>query len=292
MSGEKGNSKADTLVKVVLVFFISLLSFSVGTFVGKQVSDSDHRRMALEGEYKGDRSVASTDKEEGSEPSDAKISEKEVESLTEEFVNKEKTRKPADESGAEAKPAGREIAAAGHEVTHEEAAPEAAGKEGYKSYPRHAGGAEAPAAKAEAPKKSEAGREAKAEANAHSKASAMKPDATHKVAEKVVEGKAPTDGAKESRKPQSTLPSVASSAVGKFSVQVAAYATEGEAKNHAAGLKEKGYNAFYLSRTENGKTWFRVLVGLFNTESSARQFRAQFMKEANTKDAFVKKIVE
>ena len=49
MSAAKGNSKADTLVKVVLVFFISLLSFSVGTFVGKQVSDSHHRRMALEG---------------------------------------------------------------------------------------------------------------------------------------------------------------------------------------------------------------------------------------------------
>src|SRR3954464_4858186 len=86
-SSEKGGSKADTLVKVVLVFFISLLSFSVGTFVGKQVSDSDHRRMALEGEYKTDRSVASA---EGKMESDEKISEKEVESLTEEFVNKEK----------------------------------------------------------------------------------------------------------------------------------------------------------------------------------------------------------
>src|SRR3954464_7392053 len=87
-SSEKGGSKADTLVKVVLVFFISLLSFSVGTFVGKQVSDSDHRRMALEGEYKTDRQVASTEGK-GEEGSD-KVSEKEVESLTEEFVNKEK----------------------------------------------------------------------------------------------------------------------------------------------------------------------------------------------------------
>lgn len=36
------SSKADTLVKVVLVFFISLLSFSIGTFMGKQVADHDH----------------------------------------------------------------------------------------------------------------------------------------------------------------------------------------------------------------------------------------------------------
>src|SRR6478609_2670417 len=90
MSAEKAGSKADTLVKVVLVFFISLLSFSVGTFVGKQVSDSDHRRMALESEYKSDRSVASTDEHGEAAEGGEKISEKEVESLTEEFVNKEK----------------------------------------------------------------------------------------------------------------------------------------------------------------------------------------------------------
>src|SRR4051812_11442321 len=88
MSADKGGSKADTLVKVALVFFISLLSFSVGTFVGKQVSDSDHRRTALEGEYKTERGVASVDGKE-TESGD-KISEKDVESLTEEFVNKEK----------------------------------------------------------------------------------------------------------------------------------------------------------------------------------------------------------
>src|SRR5215470_6878306 len=85
MSADKGGSKADTLVKVMLVFFISLLSFSVGTFVGKQVSDSDHRRMALESDFKEDRGVASqTGKDE------PKVSEKDVENLADEFVNKEK----------------------------------------------------------------------------------------------------------------------------------------------------------------------------------------------------------
>ncbi|NJL25899.1 MAG: hypothetical protein HC902_12520 [Calothrix sp. SM1_5_4] len=92
MSAEKSGSKADTLVKVVLVFFISLLSFSVGTFVGKQVSDSDHRKMALEGEYKAERGVASVDTHEGGDSAD-KVTEKEVESLTEEFVNREKNRR-------------------------------------------------------------------------------------------------------------------------------------------------------------------------------------------------------
>lgn len=43
-----GGSRTDTLIKLVLVFFLSLLSFSVGTFVGKQFSDSQHKIADLE----------------------------------------------------------------------------------------------------------------------------------------------------------------------------------------------------------------------------------------------------
>src|SRR5277367_4275035 len=87
MSKESGSSKMDTIVKVMLVFFISLLSFSVGTFVGKQVSDSDHRRLALESEMRDGREVASQETEE---VNGGKVTEKDVENLAEEFVNKEK----------------------------------------------------------------------------------------------------------------------------------------------------------------------------------------------------------
>src|SRR5262245_11147935 len=137
MSGEKGASKADTLVKVVLVFFISLLSFSVGTFVGKQVSDSDHRRMALEGEYKADRNVASAGGEGHEAEASGKISEKEVESLTEEFVNKEKA--AAGEEVAETKGHGGAHASAHTKTSdHHEATEktEHADAGGYKAYDR------------------------------------------------------------------------------------------------------------------------------------------------------------
>lgn len=251
MSVEKGNSKADTLVKVVLVFFISLLSFSVGTFVGKQVSDSDHRRMALEGEYKAERNVASTEAGENSE----KISEKEVESLTEEFVNKEKS-------------AAGEVAAAAEENGEKVEKAEKEEANGYKSYSRGQKVAET-----------------KAEKKGHA-------DATAATAEKVAKGEAPSDGKREERKPASTLPSVASSAVGKYTVQVASYADEKEAKNHAADLKGKGWNSFYFQAAVQGHTWYRVSVGLFNNYKSATDFRAQFMKEANTKNAIVQKIVQ
>lgn len=274
MSAEKGSSKADTLVKVVLVFFISLLSFSVGTFVGKQVSDSDHRRMALEGEYKAERSVASAEGD-----ASEKISEKEVESLTEEFVNKEKS-------------AGGEVAA--EEGEKHEAHAAKAEVSGYKTYARGektaAGhGEAAPKAEPAAPEKAAKKPEHKPKGK---EASPHTADATHAVADKVAKGEAPTDGAKEERKPASTLPSVASSAVGKYTVQVASYADEKEAKTHAADLKSKGWNSFYFQAAVQGHTWYRVSVGLFNNFKSATDFRAQFMKDANTKSAIVQKIVQ
>lgn len=271
MSQDKGSSKTDTLVKVVLVFFISLLSFSVGTFVGKQVSDADHRRISLEKEYKSEREIASTDEKAEvaadetpkGEKSD-KISDKEVESLTEEFVNKEKSREPADATTAgESHEAAKETtehtpeATAPHEGEH--------GASGYKTYKHE-----------------------KVAASTHTAST----DAPHKVAEKVAQGEAPSDGKHEERKPQSVLPSVASSAVGKYAVQVASYAEEKEAKNHAADLKAKGLTAFYLPATVNGHTWYRVLVGLFSNMKSADEFRAQLLKDTNTKSAIIQKIVQ
>ncbi|MGE0526519.1 MAG: SPOR domain-containing protein [Bdellovibrionales bacterium] len=274
MASQKGGSKADTLVKVVLIMFISLFSFSVGTFVGKQVSDSDHRRMALEGEYGMDRQIASTgeagDAEHGG--SEDKITPEEVESLTAELVNREKAARET----AEAEEHESEESSA--HTNKKGAKEEAHGKDGYKTYAR--GGHDAHAAHGE-------DHEPKAE-----KKKNMAKDATYATAEKLIEGKAPTDGHPKARKPASTLPSVASSAVGKYTVQVASFADEKEAKAQAADLKGKGWNAFYLSANVNGRTWYRVLVGLFDNYKSAQEFRAQFMKDSDTKSAIVQKIVQ
>ena len=284
MSGDKGGSKADTLVKVVLFFFISLLSFSVGTFVGKQVSDSDHRRMALEGEYSG-RQVAATE-DHGAAVADVedKVSDREVAALTEEFVNREKTnREPAQ--------------AVAKENLHgtPEAQPKTA--DGYKAYPR-ANKADAPtkdvkpAATEPAKQATHGTRKPTSKTMPDQAAPVPHADTLNKTADKVADGQAPTDGAKEEKAPAAGLPSVASSAVGKYTVQVGSYLEEKEAKNRAAELKGKGWNSFYLPATVKGKTWYRVLVGLFNNQDSAKQFRAQFMKEANTQSAIVQKIVQ
>ncbi len=89
MSNQYGGSRTDTLIKLVLVFFLSLLSFSVGTFVGKQFSDSQHKIAELETEGAGDRATASIP-ETKTEPNQV-ISEDEIAKLSEEFVKKEKS---------------------------------------------------------------------------------------------------------------------------------------------------------------------------------------------------------
>ena len=98
MANHVGGTRMDTVVKLVLIFFISLLSFAVGTFVGKGVSDSEYREAALErGDYKNFRETASADSDSHDHHGTATkkaandaLSEEDIASLTEEFVNAEK----------------------------------------------------------------------------------------------------------------------------------------------------------------------------------------------------------
>lgn len=61
------SSGTDTVVKVVLIFFISLLSFSIGTFVGKKFSDNQHKMAALESHAVPNESTAHNGDEDSKE---------------------------------------------------------------------------------------------------------------------------------------------------------------------------------------------------------------------------------
>jgi cell division protein FtsN len=278
MTKETGSSRTDTIVKVMLVFFISLLSFSVGTFVGKQVSDSDHRRMALESEFQGREVASSEGTEDGATAKEGgKVTDKEVENLAEEFVNKEKG------EGGDAAPAGQ--AAKGTEGETEEGMKVAdTTKEGADGYKTYSHGKE---------QKKDDKTEMSEKTDKVPSKKVSKTEATDEVSDKVANDKAASDGEVEQRKPSSSaLPSVANSAVGKFTVQVGSYATETEAEGQAKNLKGKGWAAFYVPATVSGKTWYRVMVGTFNNHNSAQAFRKDFMKESGMKSALVQKIVQ
>jgi cell division protein FtsN len=302
MAKNSRGSKLDTVIKLSLVFFISLLSFAVGTFVGKGVSDTEYKEMALEsGEYKGFRGTASVDPAATEVTPESGLSEEDIESLTEEFVNAEKEGvKIAKNEGkhhGEGHAEESHNEPAHHETAHKEehgnkhhdsdhsqnkADSHEKATEGYEKVERKGASTE---------HKAEPKKEEHAQKTNHHQGH----DKHHKssgAAERIANDKAPTKDAKKKRKPTSVLPSVASTSIGKYTVQVASYPDETEAKKHASSLEGKGFSAFYIPAKVKGNTWYRVSVGLFNNQSTANSFRKDLMKQADIKSAIVTKIVK
>ncbi len=274
MAIERYGSKTDVVVKLVLVFFISLLSFSIGTFVGKKFSDNQHKLAALEpghankvadshdnhgeGEVRGLASVSPDATEVKVEKA---LNDEDIAKLAEEFITDDKPQgpgKPADESEDDHSQAHAEKAEPGKTVAHE-----------------------APAAAHAAP------------AVAHAEVTKAVTQQVLKPAARMAEGRAavvdnPAQTA--SRIPSSLPKEVASSAIGKFTVQVASYGTEKEAQALAADLKSKGFSAFYVSAKVKGQTWYRVSVGLFSTTKEAESYKADLVSRAKVSSAIVQKI--
>ncbi|MGE3974451.1 MAG: SPOR domain-containing protein [Bdellovibrionales bacterium] len=256
----KGSAKTDTMVKLVLIFFISLLSFSVGTFVGKQFSDSQYKMAALEGgdaEYEdSNRDPASVDPT-GMDvtPSDA-LTDEDITSLEEEFT------KPKGEAHAEE-----------HEkvVEHKEAAHEEK-VVAHHSEPAH--------------------KEAHAE-----KHEAVKHEPVHaaeKAATKVAMGEMPTAPKEthEKRQPSALPLKAVNDASGKYTVQLASYGVEADAVEHTKSLKEKGFSAFYVAADIKGKPWYRVNVGLYTTSKEAEVNKKKLLGQPDIKAAIVTRVTQ
>ena len=247
VNNEHGGLKTESLVKLSLIFVISLLAFSVGTYVGKQFSDSQYKMASLEKEYK-ERSTASDgipeyedEGEEGlaednDENSEDALTDEDIASLTEEFVETEK----------------RQLAKTAVETN------------------------EAPAQGEDFTRK------------------AMDSEVSNEAI-RVAQEKAPTVDVKKVAKPRvpSSLPKmVSSTSIGKYTIQVASYAAEPEAKQHVQKLQNLGFNSFYLEATIKGRPWYRVSIGLYGSYREAQSNRKDIMKRAGLSSALVQKIVK
>jgi cell division septation protein DedD len=284
MRNQAGSSRMDTVLKMMLIAFISLLAFSSGVYFGKQLSDSDYQLKALEGDFS--KSSTKTAKKDahgtssaGANPEDA-INEEEVAAMSEKFV--------ANEHGDAHESADHEEEAHAAPAAHGETRKVASTNEHdeHAAAPSHA----APAAKTAA--------------NAHgAPAAGSKPDlsAVHKAAARVANNAAPeaTHGGGQvaaashdapTRVPSSLPKTVGATADVEFTVQVASYPTMDAAKAKSEELKQKGFVAFPVEANVNGKTWYRVSVGSFKTYKDATTYRAQFLKATNLTTAIVQKI--
>lgn len=286
MANQK-SSTVEVFLKFILVFVIALCSFAVGTFVGQKFSEDQNKLVGLKSG--SERGVASVSPDATDVKPESALSHEDIASLEEEFSEKETS----------------EIQDAIHskQVSAEKMANSALDK---LERDLKAKGTTAPVAKAVEGETgghgSNNGRGYDARA-VHAKELAaaskkeqklpvlIKDDEVSQVAERIAKDEKPLEAAKinVSRVP-SSLPGVAnSSPIGKFTVQIASYKTEGEAKNHAADLKGKGFGSYYVKAEVNGQTWYRVAVGQFNEQAEANNYMKQIYKEANLK-GFVTKV--
>lgn len=300
MAIERYGSKTDIAVKLVLVFFVCLLSFSVGTFVGKKFSDNQHRLAQFE-PSSHEREVASTETNsehgENKSTNSGALSDEEIAKLAEEFVSDEessvaKTEEPAHgetstaaKSDVHASPS-RSVAAADEHAAPSPAAKTAAAPAANAPTAAPAGPHSAPAV----PVKPASEAHAPAAVPAPAKAPASTP-ATHGT-EKA------TASTAKSATTSSLAEKVAASAVGKYTVQVGSYPSEAEASKRAEALKAEGFGAFYVradvvdKKTNESKTWYRVSVGLFQTQKEADTYKTDLMSRAKVSSALVQKITK
>ncbi|MGZ3796886.1 MAG: SPOR domain-containing protein [Pseudobdellovibrionaceae bacterium] len=248
-------AKTDVIVKMVLVFFISLLSFSIGTFVGKKYSDNQHKIADVEpgkAEHSSHEAVSPGEhgdnaKEHVATKNSEGMSDEEIAKLAAEFV--------ADDSTATTS------ASNGHEE-HGTASTE----------------------------KTTPSKEETVAATTSPKSRSLEKSEPLSAAKNIVHGGAISE--KDTRTPSSIPKDVNQYSVGKFTVQVGAYAKEDEAQKIAGELKSKGFSAFYIPATVKGQTWFRVSVGLFATPKEAQDYRSELMAKAKLSSALVQKIIQ
>ncbi len=243
--------KSETFIKLGLVFFIALLSFSVGTLVGKQYSDRQYKLSKMEpGEHEvQDRTVASEHSESTSAHGGAKskLTDEEIAKLAEEFVTDE-TVEHAKAESSQTVPAieteSSTVAQKDFDEMNDEAL-QAAQKIIENKLP---------------------------------------------VAASQRGVAATSNSAKKTQVPQVIPQNAAQDDAGKYTVQVGSYVKETEARQRAEGLKAKGYSAFYVPGVVEGKTFYRVNVGTYSTLSDAKIAVEKIAKDNNGERGFIKEI--
>ena len=208
------------IIELTLVFFISLFSFSIGTFVGKKYSDNQHRLSQLEPTKNETAESAQISPEVGHSPevvTEDTLSDADVAQLAEEFSTDEST---------------------------------------------------APAEKAEP-----------ATAEATNKESKDVKEIS------LAESETARDVASIPAKAQVSVPSPI-----QYTVQVGAYPTADDANKMTTSLKARGYKANTTVAKTNGKTWYKVQVGLFDNITEAQNYKKELVDKNRLSSAFVQKV--
>ena len=74
---------------------------------------------------------------------------------------------------------------------------------------------------------------------------------------------------------------------GKWSVQIRAYSREGRARSLVNKLQNSGYDAYVVGAKVNGRYWYRVRVGHFESKRKAKATLASIKKNRTYSQAYV-----
>jgi hypothetical protein len=285
LGNHRGASSWDVVLKVLSITFVSLLAFSSGVWFGKKLSDSDHQRQALEGDFsKAAAQAAHNSKTQDQDDADA-LTEQDVAQMADQALEAAKSQMAAHSPSAPA---------TGAPATQASTAQTSANSPTHAAHSTQPAAADQGAATTTAATKP-ANREVASTQAPAAAGSQQRPDlsAAAKAAQRVAQNAAPVGV--EAPPAQSRIPSSLPKTVGvsndvEFTVQVASYPTAQGAKEHVDELVKKGFPAFPVEAQINGRTWFRVSVGSFKSFNEAQRYRSQLIKQTDLPSAIVQKI--
>lgn len=230
------------IIELALVFFISIFSFSIGTFVGKKYSDNQHRLALLEPSKKTEERAsveATVNTEASTTTTENEITDADVAKMAEEFSTED-------------------------EEVH---------------------GGEATQAAIQ-------GMNNEAHAAANASANQVTTKTVTTVKPHVKDVKEVTLQEANDEMPEREVASIAPKAkmMQNYTVQVGSYPSEIEANKMAESLLARGYKANAIAANVNGKTMYRVQVGMFNNFNEAQEYKKELIEKNRLTSAFVQKV--
>lgn len=260
------SQKTDNMIKLALVFFVTLLSFAIGTYVGKKYSDNQHKLSLLEpkkntpvpkaGEFASDIAVDAHDQiNEAALPTEqqpAALTDSEVAKIAEEFASEEVATEQ--KLVATINPQEKEL-----KVIHEN------------QIKREPVNTVKPL-----------------------QASQVISQASHAVKQ----GVTPTEKTMDARLPSSINPQAANTHLKQeitpilFTVQIGSYPNQSEAEKITQELQTKGFKTSFVAAKVNGQVWYRVNVGLFGTIKEAQDYKKEFLEKTKLSSAIVQRVLQ
>ncbi|MCC2677569.1 MAG: rare lipoprotein precursor [Pseudobdellovibrio sp.] len=286
------SQKTDNLIKLALVFFVSLLSFSIGTYVGKKYSDNQHKLALLEPQKESP--VKTT--EEFATEANAHEAEKQLNEVAAEGPTHTlpgTSEKPAALTDSEVAKIAEEFASEEEATEERIVATVEPTEKVVKTIPEQplvSGQIHSPkattltAATIAQPKKADTITKpvtAKAAATLPPKVIPSRTDDTVAVTATPVDA--------ENRNPASIPPTTEMVPI-HYTVQIGSFPTEGEADTLTKSLQNKGYKTSYVPAKVNGQIWYRVNVGLFGTIKEAQDYKKEFLEKTKLTSAIVQRL--